>query len=69
MPNDTDQPRPMLAQIHWASWWNEGERIRFPKNQGVEDFLKHDRLRTVVEWIEPEKLDYTLHNAAYDLQK
>ncbi len=69
MPNHTQTPRPMIALIHWAGWWSASEKIRFPRDSGVEEIIAHKQLRTVVEWVSPDELDHTRHNAAYDLQK
>lgn len=64
MPNHTPRPRPMIAMIHWISWWTEG-KIPFPK--GTEDFFRHDDLTTVADFLDGE-IDYLRHNEAYDLQ-
>jgi hypothetical protein len=66
MPNHTDQPRPMIAMIHYISWWNSGESIRFPV--GTEPFFQHPDLKTSARFVEGE-IDYIHHNQAYDFQK
>jgi hypothetical protein len=66
MPNHTQTPRPMIAMIHWAGWWNEDGKIAFPK--GTEEFFKHPDLRTLATFVDGVP-DYLNHNQAYDLQK
>jgi ectoine hydroxylase-related dioxygenase (phytanoyl-CoA dioxygenase family) len=66
MPNHTQNPRPMIAMIHWVSWWNSGSDIRFPK--GTEAFFQHPDLTTTAEFVDGE-IDYLHHNQAFDLQK
>ncbi|MBV9468760.1 MAG: phytanoyl-CoA dioxygenase family protein, partial [Abitibacteriaceae bacterium] len=66
MPNHTDQPRPMIAMIHWCSWWANDEPISFPK--GTEEFFTHPILKTNARFVEGD-INYLLHNKAYDLQK
>lgn len=65
-PNHTPNPRPMIAMIHWVSWWNAEKPIRFPK--GTEEFFQHPVLKTNAEFVDHE-VDYLHHNQAYDLQK
>lgn len=64
MPNFTQTPRPMIAMIHWISWWTEG-KIVFPKGAG--NFFQHHDLKTVADFVDGE-IDYLHHNDAYDLQ-
>ncbi len=66
MPNHTDTPRPMIAMIHWCSWWTNNEPINFPK--GTEEFFTNSDLKTNARFVE-EPIDYLRHNQAYDLQK
>ncbi len=66
MPNRTPTPRPMIAMIHWIRWWNDHERIRFPKD--TEAFFQHPDLKTNALFVEGP-IDYLHHNAAYDFQK
>jgi ectoine hydroxylase-related dioxygenase (phytanoyl-CoA dioxygenase family) len=66
MPNQTSEPRPMIAMIHWASWWAENDRIRFGCE--VEEWLQHPVLRTLAEFVESE-VEYLQHNRSYDLDK
>lgn len=66
MPNHTEVPRPMIAMIHWASWWNEGEQIAAPRES--ESFFQHPILRFVMRYVDGE-VHYTQHGQAYDLEK
>lgn len=63
MPNRTNIPRPMLAMIHWISWWRDFEPLVFPK--GTEDFFRHPHLTTVAQFTDSE-IDYVQHGGAYD---
>lgn len=65
-PNRTPTPRPMIAMIHWCSWWSEADSIPFPRES--EPFLQHPRLRTVARFVDGP-VDYLHHSQAYDLQK
>jgi ectoine hydroxylase-related dioxygenase (phytanoyl-CoA dioxygenase family) len=65
MPNKTDQPRPMIAMIHYIHWWNEDERLTFPK--GTEAFFKDSELRTIAEFVDGP-IDYIRKPHAYDYQ-
>jgi hypothetical protein len=49
MPNRTDAPRPMIAMIHWVSWWPTGP-IQMPK--GSEPIFEHPRLFTHAEFVD-----------------
>jgi ectoine hydroxylase-related dioxygenase (phytanoyl-CoA dioxygenase family) len=51
MPNRTTQPRPMLAMIHFVSWWPTNP-IKFPK--GTESLFEHPDLFTHAEFTEAE---------------
>ncbi len=64
MPNLTDTPRPMIAMIHWVSWW-PGEKVKFPASE--EAFFAHSILRTDTEYVDGP-IDYIAHGGAYDLQ-
>lgn len=66
MPNHTQNPRPMIAMIHWVSWWNSEQPIRFPK--GTEAFFEHSGFKTHAEFVDGE-IDYLHRHQAYDLQK
>lgn len=62
MPNRTATPRPMIAMIHWISWWRP-EPVTFPK--GTEPFFDHPVLRTNARFVEGP-IDYLSRNEAYD---
>jgi hypothetical protein len=66
MPNHTQQPRPMIAMIHWCSWWANNDPIVFP--QGTEEFFTHPILHTNAKFV-PGEVNYLHHNHAYDLEK
>ena len=66
MPNRTPAPRPMIAMIHWIRWWNDKERIRFPKE--TKAFFQHADLKTNATFVDGP-IDYLHHNAAYDFKK
>lgn len=66
MPNRTEQPRPMIAMIHWISWWHSGETLTFPK--GTEAFFEDSPLKTVAKFVEGD-IDYIHAPQAYDYQK
>jgi len=66
MPNHADQPRPMIAMIHWCSWWNDSDAVTFPK--GTESFFAHPLLRTNARFVDGP-IDYIHHSEAYDFQK
>lgn len=66
MPNQTDTPRPMVAMIHWVSWWNAVEPMIFPK--GTEDFFKHPDLKSLIEFVDGP-IDYLGRNQAYDFKR
>ncbi len=55
MPNHTDNPRPMIAMIHWSSWMDAGVGIKLPEES--RSFFDHPRLRTVAEFVN-EPIDY-----------
>ena len=63
MPNRTDQPRPMIAMIHWARWWHTGKPLLFPK--GTEELFADSALETVAEFVEGP-IDYISRNRQYD---
>lgn len=65
MPNYTGTPRPMIALIYWADWWQAGEPMRFPR--GSERFLQHPDLRVHAEFVDDDEIsDHTRHGEAYD---
>jgi ectoine hydroxylase-related dioxygenase (phytanoyl-CoA dioxygenase family) len=62
-PNPSDQPRPMIAMIHWVGWWIHGGAMKFPASS--KPFFEHPRLRTNAEFVE-EDIPYLGHGEAYD---
>ena len=65
MPNLTDTPRPMIAMIHWVSWWHS-DRVQFPLSE--EAFFRHPVLRTDAEFVDGP-INYIAHGGAYDFQR
>jgi len=51
MPNRTQNPRPMMAMIHYVSWWPTG---KIKLHRAAEELLKHPVLRQHVEYIDEE---------------
>jgi hypothetical protein len=66
MPNRTSAPRPMIAMIHYVSWWTDLAPIEFPK--GTEAFFEHPDLTTVAKFVD-EPINYLSRHQAFDLQK
>jgi len=66
MPNPSDTPRPMIAMIHYVSWWTDLQPIPFPK--GSASFFEHPHLSTVARF-EEGPIDYLKHNQAFDVMK
>lgn len=66
MPNPSDGHRPMMAMIHWVSWWPVDEGPSFPAS--TRPFFEHPVLFTKAKFTE-EPIDHTLHGEAYDLQE
>ena len=62
MPNYTDEPRPMIAMIHWPHWYHAGDAVEIPESSTV--FFQHPVLHTRVRVV--ENLDHTRHGGAYD---
>jgi len=65
MPNPSDQPRPMIAMIHWVGWWHAGEQPKFPAE--TRDFFEHPVLFTNAEFVDGP-VNYLGINPASDLQ-
>lgn len=63
-PNHSNEPRPMIAMIHWIHWWSKG-RIRMPK--GTASFFEHPVLTTHCEFTDGP-VDYLANHGVYDLQ-
>ena len=64
MPNKTTEPRPMLAMIHFVSWWPT-HPIKFPV--GTEEIFVHQDLFTHAEFIESE-IDYISAPGSYEYE-
>jgi len=54
MPNRTQTPRPMLAMIHYVSWWPCGP---FTLHKDAEELLRHPDLRQNACYVDGE-IDY-----------
>jgi hypothetical protein len=66
MPNPSDTPRPMIAMIHYVSWWTDLQPVPFSKD--AESFFEHPRLSTLARFV-AGPIDYLKHNQAFDLMK
>ena len=66
MPNQTAQPRPMIAMIHVCSWWTSIGPVTFPT--GTEEFFVHPELHTNARFVDGA-VDHVMHNQSYDLQR
>jgi hypothetical protein len=66
MPNPSDAHRPMIAMIHWVSWWPHNGDPVFPAS--TKAFFEHPVLGTRAKFVEDE-IDHTQHGVAYDLQE
>jgi ectoine hydroxylase-related dioxygenase (phytanoyl-CoA dioxygenase family) len=66
MPNPSDQPRPMIAMIHFVAWWSE--IVPLPFGAGSEPYLQHPDLTHVVRIVDGD-IDHTKHNEAFDFMK
>jgi ectoine hydroxylase-related dioxygenase (phytanoyl-CoA dioxygenase family) len=66
MPNPSGQHRPMVAMIHWVSWWPRNEKVKFPSS--AKAFFEHPVLDTAIEWVE-EEIDHTKHGHSFDLME
>jgi ectoine hydroxylase-related dioxygenase (phytanoyl-CoA dioxygenase family) len=66
MPNHTDQPRPMIAMIHYVTWWGDLAPLEF--GEGSQPFLEHPVLRHLVRYVAGEP-DHTRRNETYDFKK
>ena len=64
MPNQTDQPRPMIAMVHQVRWLAAG-KLTFQK--GSEDVLGGSDLSTPAEFVEGP-IDYLHHHRSYDFK-
>lgn len=66
MPNYSQTPRPMIAMIHYVTWWSALEPVPFAT--GSEELFKHPDLITNTRFVEGP-IDYLKHNQAYEYQK
>jgi hypothetical protein len=66
MPNHTDIPRPMIAMVHWISWWKDRHLVPFPK--GTESFFEHPHLQTNARFVDGP-IDYIHHSKAHEYEK
>jgi hypothetical protein len=66
MPNPSDGHRPMIAMIHWVSWWPKDQGVPFPAS--AREFFDHPILWTNANFQETE-IDHTRHGHAYEYQE
>jgi hypothetical protein len=66
MPNYSDTPRPMIAMIHYISWWSALDPLVFPR--GSESLFEHPLLTTNAMFVSGE-IDYLNRNKAFDFKK
>ncbi|CAE6470908.1 unnamed protein product [Rhizoctonia solani] len=68
MPNKTDDPRVMLAQIHFAPWYMNQMKLEFPK--GMERMLQHPDLEIPAKFVDGP-IDYLgrAYGNAYDFRQ
>jgi hypothetical protein len=64
MPNRTQAVRPMIAMIHFVSWWPTGP-LRFPK--GTESLFVHPDLVTHAEFTD-EKVDHIAAPGGFEFE-
>ena len=62
--NHTDEPRPMIAMIHWVPWWPT-EAIPFP--HCAKPFFANAPFRTSTRFVDGE-VDYLHHGEAHDVR-
>ncbi len=65
MPNPSDTPRPMLAMIHWISWFPAGEKLVVPAAERA-FFESCPDLWVSADYVEGD-VNYFERNAAYDV--
>ena len=65
MPNHTQDPRPMIAMIHFVSWWPTNP-LKFPV--GTEDIFAHPDLITHAEFVE-KPVDYIASPGSYEYEQ
>ena len=66
MPNRTQQPRPMIAMIHYARWMEAHSPLKFPK--GSEAIFADSDLKTHAVFVDGP-IDYIHAPHAYDYRK
>lgn len=66
MPNRTQQPRPMIAMIHYARWMEAHAPLKFPR--GTEAIFADSDLNTHAIFVDGP-IDYVHAPDAYDYQK
>jgi hypothetical protein len=66
MPNRTQIPRPMIAMIHAARWFETGDPLVFPKE--CEAFFKDSDLRTCARFVDGP-IDHIRAPQAYEYEK
>ena len=64
MPNYTKDPRPMIAMIHFVSWWPTNP-LKFPV--GTEEIFAHPDLITHAEFVE-KPVDYISAPGSYEYE-
>ncbi|KAG9104007.1 hypothetical protein FRC06_006271 [Ceratobasidium sp. 370] len=68
MPNKTDDPRVMLAQIHFAPWYMNQMKMEFPK--GMEQMLQHPDLEMPTNFVDaPINYLGRAYGNAYDFRQ
>ncbi|CAE6461781.1 unnamed protein product [Rhizoctonia solani] len=68
MPNKTDNPRVMLAQIHFAPWYMNQMKLEFPK--GMEGMLQTPHLEVPTNFVDgPIKYLGRAYGNAYDFRQ
>ena len=63
MPNQTPDPRPMIAMIHSASWYEVGTPLQFPVE--TREFFQNSPLKQCAQWVEGD-IDYIAAPSAYE---
>lgn len=66
MPNKTQQPRPMLALIHWTAWYHSTARVTLPT--GAAPYIAHPDLDFRATFTDAP-IDHLQHGTAYDFKK
>ncbi len=66
MPNPSKGHRPMIAMIHWVSWWPKDQGVPFPASS--REFFHHPVLWTHADFRD-DAIDHTGHGHAYEFQE